>query len=266
MMRQQGSAEVKKQKTFLTDQLCRLSSPQLMARVSGHLRNCAVAEIIATLGVLDSHPRVKGRPRVSVAGAAFQQMTGTHTNPFTHVAPSNLLLNGKKLTEFFTSRKAQALVERVFGMGVMAPHDWSDLATFPLSPGQLNRADSTVERFGVDTGLVAAFEITAAAVEPGTWDASSRRQHNASSLLDHAVTYYRGAWKPNAIMAYDHALTRMSTDLSLARKAGDGARQAAVQHRIELVDLQLTELRTNTPKIADLVQNVISATSDEQWT
>ena len=266
MTRQQGSAETRANVQTLRNNLCRLGSPELMARVSGHLRNFAVAEIVATLGVLDSHPHIKGRPKVGVSGAAFQQTTGTHPNPFTHVAPSNLLLNEQNLTEFFNTRKARAHVERVFGMGVMAPTDWAESPAFLQNPGQLNKADHSVEHFGVDSGLVAAFEHTAAAaLAVGTWNASSKHQHDASSLVEYVGAHYRQSWKPKAVVAYEQALSRMGTDLSLARNAGDDVRKARTQHRIDLVSLQLEELLTNTPSFSGAVENVLAATAEERW-
>lgn len=265
MTRKIGSTETRNSVEFLRNTLCRFTSPELMASTSGHRRNFAIAELIATLGMLDAHPRLKTRPSVSVSGAAFQQTTGTHANPFTHVVPGNLLLDGQNLTAFFTSHRAKAHVERVFGMGVMAPVDWIEAQTFPQSPGQLNKADHAVERFGLDTGLVAALEHTAAAaIAAGTWDASSKPRYTVSSLPGYVATHYGQSWKPKATIAYAQALSRMRSDLSVAERTGDTARAARAQHRMDLVDRQLAELLTKTPNFAGASANVLAALKEEE--
>ena len=66
-----------------------------MARVSSHLRNFAVAEIVGYIALLDGHPRILGQPIVETGPAQDQQAQGTVRNPFSHAIPSDMLLNGE---------------------------------------------------------------------------------------------------------------------------------------------------------------------------
>src|SRR5271165_1495392 len=120
----------------LRNEICRLSDPIQMAEVSSHLRNFAVAEAIGFVALLDGHPGIVTRPAVQTARAQSQQAQGTAANPFTHAIPSDMLLDGARLVGFYRSDQARSALERVFGMGVMAPEDFEAQGTFPHGPVQ----------------------------------------------------------------------------------------------------------------------------------
>ncbi|MEO6531944.1 MAG: hypothetical protein ABIO06_00050 [Pseudolysinimonas sp.] len=251
---------------YLANVLCRKPTPSLMAATSSHLRNFAVAEVIGLIGTLDSHPTLKKHPVFSRGKAAFQQGQGTTENHFSHVAPSNLLLNGKPLTTFFGTARAESMVRRVLGMGVMAPDDWAELKAYELEPRQQNITDNIAERFAHNDGLVGAFESTAqAAADSGRWDCSGTPIHNSSSLVDFVVTHYQKTWVPHARAAYEFTLTRLGAQFTEARKAGHDERVAKYQVRIGLVESQLAVLTTETLNAAGAVRNVLAATVAETW-
>ena len=101
MKREFPSQAVQRQSSVLHNQICRLSTPKEMAAVSAHLRNYVVAETVAIIGSLDSHPKIIGPPCVFGSPATHQQARGTRPNPFTHVAPSGLrIANTENPTAF----------------------------------------------------------------------------------------------------------------------------------------------------------------------
>src|SRR5207245_11534551 len=101
-----------------------------MSEVSSHLRNFTVAEVIGFIALLDGHPKIIVQPTVKKAPAGFQQRQGTPENPMTHAIPSDMLLNGDSLISLYNSADARDALQRVFGMGVMAPDDWENQAAF----------------------------------------------------------------------------------------------------------------------------------------
>lgn len=265
-MRQFPSAKTQYQSQRLRNELCRLSSPTEMARVSAHLRNYAVAETIGLVGTLDSHPKLAGVPTFAKGPAAFQQTTGTPANPFTHVQPSNLLVGSRSLSDLFGSTKAQDFVARIFGMGVLAPADWSDGKAFAIEPRELNIVDNITERYGKPSGLVGAFVATVqAAAKRGTWNGSGVRQHNLSSLTDYIYEHYKTAWRPNAFEAYYGALGHLSGQLKAAQSSGDEGKVAKVKQRIEILDAQIRVFGSDTPNLREATQSVMTATADENW-
>lgn len=250
----------------LRNNLCRLGTPKLQAEVSSHLRNFAVAEVIALIGILDSHPKIKGPPTIVRAGASFQQCSGTRDNPFCHVAPSSLLLNGTLMSSFFRSSRAQSAIARIYGMGVMAPDDWAELNAFDGVPAEQNRADNVSERYSTSSGLVAAFERTAAnAARQGKWDASGTRRHNRSSLEDFVHLHYYRTWKPGAIEAYHASLTHLSGQLAAAIESGNAARTARLRQRIEVVHSQRAVLIEELISTSEATNNMLTATALESW-
>ena len=251
---------------YLANVLCRKPTPGMMSATSSHLRNFAVAEVIGLVGTLDSHPSLKKCPIFSRGKAAFQQGQGTTKNHFSHVAPSNLLLDGKLLTMYFGTIRAESMVRRVLGMGVMAPDDWADLQSFELEPRQQNITDNIAERFAHNDGLVCAFESTAqAAAHSGRWDGSGKPNHNPSSLVDFVITHYKNTWTPQATAAYESALTRLGAQLTDAQREGHDERAARYRVRIECVEAQLAVLQTETLNAAGAVRNVLAATIGETW-
>ena len=251
---------------YLANVLCRKPTPGMMSATSSHLRNYGVAEIIGLVGTLDSHPSLKNRPVFSRGKAAFQQGQGTTQNHFSHVVPSNLLLNGKLLTTYFRTTRAESMVRRVLGMGVMAPDDWAELKSFELEPRQQNITDNIAERFAHNDGLVSAFESTVqAAAGSGRWDGSGKPNYNRSSLVDFVITHYTDTWTPQATEAYESALTRLGAQLTAAKKEGADERAARYRVRIGLVEAQLGVLQTETLNASGAVQNVLTATAGETW-
>ena len=246
--------------------LCRPTSPTTLAQQSSHRRNYSVAEMIAVLGQLDSHPSFKSRPTVARQGARFQQMSGRTDNHFAHVAPCNFLLIGKLLTEFFATSKAQEMIKRIFGGGVMAPDDWLRLGTFSHEPAEQNRTDCIVERYKSDDGLAAAFESTLrAAAASGKWQGSGVHQHNRSSLNDYVEQYQRTVWRPAAEEAYETALTDLSGQLVAARSSSSASRTRLLEQRIEIVEVQLQELVQNPINPSAASFNVLRDTAGEIW-
>jgi hypothetical protein len=252
--------------SFKNNFLCRQSSPQELARSSSHLRNYAVAEMIAVMGHLDSHPSIKSRPVVGRDGAKFQQMGGTNANHFSHVAPCNILLDGKLLTHYFATSKAQGMIERIFGMGVTAPEDWRQSGSFSHAPAEQNRTDCIVERFKTNDGLVAAFEATLrAAAASGKWQGTGAHQHNPSSLSDYVEHFQRIVWRPAAEEAYQTALTDLSGQLVTAKSSSADDRARVLEQRIEIVDAQLQDLIQNPIHPSEATFNVLRDTAGEVW-
>ncbi len=250
----------------LRNNICRLGNPRDMAAASAHLRNYAVAEMIGLIGILDSHPKIKKRPTIQRGAAAFQQCLGTQDNHFSHVVPSNLLLNDLLMTSLFETATARNTVERIFGMGVMAPDNWAELNTFSQRPAEQNRADNISERFSTGDGLVAAFEKAArAAVDKGKWEGSGKHQHNRTSLIDYVDTFYQKVWQPEAIESYENALTHLGGKLVATAESGDSGASAKIKQRIEIVELQLERTISNPIRPVDAVRNVLAATQGETW-
>lgn len=250
----------------LRNNICRLESPEFQAKVSAHLRNCAVAEAIALVGMLDGHPRFKRAPAVGRGKAAFQQCKGTIDNPFCHVVPCNLLLDGEHISTFFTTPRAEAVVARIFGMGVMAPLDWAELNTFSVSPAQQNRADSIAERFGSGTGLVAAFEATASnAVGSCKWDGSGRGNHTRASLENLVRHHYGATWAPRAIEAYRNAIAYLSCRRAAAARAYDKQGMAVLGTRIGIGEVQRDFLLHGRVDFSEVINNVFVAAEMEGW-
>jgi hypothetical protein len=249
----------------LRNDLCRLTSPTDMAAVSSHLRNFAVAETIGLIAALDSHPRISRKPEVSKAAAKFQQIKGTTANPFTHVIPSNILLEGNQLRDLFKTARAQEYVERVFGMGVIAP-DAGDIQKFAENPRQLNIVDHMTENFHGRSGLVDAFVKTATkAIDAGIWNASGKHTHNSSSLADFINDVYRSTWRPSALAAYSTSLALLSSKWAAAEAIGDPTARVVVQQRIKLLETQLKTCETDTIHVSEVAKNIVTATSEEAW-
>jgi hypothetical protein len=251
---------------ILRNDICRLATPERMAEVSSHLRNFAVAEVIGVLGLLDGHPRLKGRPGVQRGPAAFQQVSGQRPNPLTHVAPSNLLLKGENLSAYMKAPRATALIERIFGMGVMAPDNWDALGSFDNEPVQLNITDNITEGFAKGNGLVAAFERTAAAaVAAGRWDGSGQRRHNLLTLPPFIEHLFHEVWKPGALAAYQAARGHLEVKLREAQAAKNKEREAKLRGRLKLVGIQTDLLRADTARLDEAARNVLAALAGERW-
>ena len=246
----------------LRNVLCRLETPERQARVSSHLRNVAVCEALALIGFLDGHPRIKGRPAVVRGPAAFQQQGGTHDNPFCHVAPANMLLDGANLTTYFGTPRNQALVARIFGMGVNAPDNWAELNTFAEVPAQQNRADNISERYTSSFGLVAAFEAAAvSAARDGAWDGSAKRRRDRGALVDFVRRHYEGTWKGAALAAYDHAQQYLQARIIAA--GGPGPQR--LQQRLAIVAAQRDQLLGGALDIPGVIGLTLSALEQERW-
>jgi hypothetical protein len=238
-----------------------------MAEVSAHLRNYAVAETVGVLGILDSHPAIHGVPPLFKEPAHHQQAQGTRQNPLTHVVPSHLRVADRQSpAEFFNTDKAKRFVQRIFGMGVMAPADWMDLPAYTRPPGQLNVVDSLNENHRGSLGLVEAFVATArAAADAGVWDGSGRHQHNVSSLGDFICEFYEHEWRPRAQLAYSTSRGTLTARHEQARNAHDDDAAQKVSHRIELLDVQIRVFEKNTPNLTEVVRGVMAATDEETW-
>jgi hypothetical protein len=242
---------------FLRSTLCRLGTPNDMAAVSSHLRNYAVAETVGLLGTLDSHPKISAIPIIARTGAQFQQVHGTADNHFAHVAPSSLNLNGKPLHAMFSTQSARDHIERIFGMGVMAPPDWQSLGTYLQVPAVQNRTDVTAESHHSSGGLVAAFEsMCQVAANSGRWLGNGKHQHNKTSLADYIEQNFNAVWKPAALAAYAGA------QASIAARSSTGTTAA---HQVSLLAVQLSTLRTARFDYGEIAQSVLDSTVNEQW-
>jgi hypothetical protein len=264
--RQLDSSQVQKSVRHLNNFLCRHRTPTELAQVSSHRRNYSVAEMIAVLGQLDSHPTIKSRPTVARDAAAFQQMKGSTDNHFSHVAPCNILLNGRMLTTFFSTPKAQQMIRRIFGGGLLAPDNWNELGTFSQQPAEQNRTDCIVEKFKTSHGLVAAFESTLqAAAASGKWQGSGKHQHNRTSLIDFVEQFQRHVWRPAAEEAYETALTDLKGQLVAAKSSSAESRAKLLAQRIEIVEVQLLALVQNPINPSNATYNVLQDTAGEVW-
>lgn len=250
---------------YLRNVLCRLETPERQARVSCHLRNVAVCEALALIGFLDGHPRIKGRPAIARGPAAFQQQGGTHDNPFCHVAPANMLLNGANLTTYFQLAENQARVARIFGMGVNAPDNWAELNTFTSVPAQQNRSDNLTERHASSFGLVAAFEAAAASGTPdGAWLADGKRRRDRASLVDFVRRHYDHVWKGAAMQAYERALTHLQGRIAAA-VAGNGPGPDRLRDRLAIVAVQRDQLLTGLLDLPAVLALTLQALEKERW-
>jgi hypothetical protein len=249
----------------LRNNLCPFRNLEEMARVSSHLRNFAVGEVIGFIGILDGHPDIGSAPSVAKGPAAFQQARGTHQNPLTHVAPSNLLLDGENLLEFFKSAEARTALERVFGMGVMAPDDWEDQGNFPVGPRQNNVVDNNTERYKYGGGLVAAFTVCAEeAVKRGRWDQSGMRRYDLPALSKFIEEVYAGVWVPKAKSAYRAAETHFMDQLVNGAQ-NDPALATRVQQRLKILKAQMGILDKEESASTEVANNVWKFTGNEMW-
>jgi hypothetical protein len=243
-----------------------------MASVSSHLRNYNSARLIGFLGILDSHPEIKGMPLVSTSPAKYQQTQGTTLNPFTHVTPCHLLLNKKDIKDFFNSTKAKSVIDTIFSMGVMAPNNWRDLDGFKLNetenmkPSQVNIVDNLNEKYHHNDGLVNALVVTTSkAVKYGSWEASGVHQHNSSSLEDFIYQHYYYYWKPYALGAYAITSNNLQEKQQQAKKSNSQDQTDIIQQRIDIIDEQRKVLQEGTVNIKEIVRTLISDTVDEKW-
>ncbi len=248
----------------LRNEICCLLTPLQMAEVSSHLRNFAVAEVIGFIAMLDGHSGIIGPPEIEKVRAGFQQAKGTVANPFAHAIPSGMLLNGDSLISFYHSAEARRELERVFGMGVMAPENWGDRAAFPHQPRQLNVVDTIAERHLYGGGLVEAFkECGEAAVNQGVWDGSGKRRHTLDSLTAFIGGIYRGIWVPRAEIAYLAARSHFARQLSLAHSSAE--RRRLLEQRRDILEAQFRILEWETNSSPEAARNVWKFTASEPW-
>jgi hypothetical protein len=237
-----------------------------MAEVSSHLRNFAVAEVIGFVGVLDGHPGMAGKPVVTTGPAAFQQVRGKRANPLTHAIPCNVRLNGENLLNFYQSTEARTALERVFGMGVMAPDNWQQSAAFPHDPRQNNIVDNIAERYKWGDGLVDAFKACVeAAVSKGRWDASGKRRFSLTSLSEFIADVYQAVWVPAAITAYHNARAHLENQIALAARSSAPGRVNLLEQRSDILHAQLEIFEKETSVSPEAARNVWKFTSAEGW-
>jgi hypothetical protein len=250
----------------LRNQVCPLGTSDQMAKAASHLRNFAVGEVIGFIALLDGHPAIKNPPTVAKSGAAYQQTTGTRPNPFTHVVPSNLLLDGENLVNYYRSLEARNALERVFGMGVMAPDKWEDEDTFDHSPRQHNVVDNIAERYHYGGGLADAFKACAeAAVQKGKWDGSGKRRYEDLPGLSRFIAeIYAEVWVPNAARAYFAARSHFAGQLPIARKS-DPARASLIEQRQKILEGQIEQFETESTVSPEAAKNVWKFTASETW-
>jgi hypothetical protein len=238
----------------------------MMANVSSHLRNFAVAEVIGFVAMLDGHPGVTGKPTVQQARAQFQQAHGTIANPFTHAIPSDMLLNGDSIVSLYRSADARNELERVFGMGVMAPEEWEGQEEFTHEPRQNNIVDSVAERHRYGGGLVEAFRSCGeAAVIKGEWNGTGKRRHDLNSLTMFIADIYESVWIPLARSAYSAARSYFGLQLDLA-PSGNHQRREVLEQRIAIIDAQIHTLERETRISPEAARNVWKFTAAEAWT
>lgn len=265
MIRSFPSAQLQQNSIRLRNEICRLGSPKLMAEVSSHLRNFAVAEVVGFIGMLDGHPGIHGAPAARKGPAAFQQVQGTTENPLAHAIPSDLLLQGKSLASFYKTEQARNALERVFGMGVMAPEDWEKAGSFTQDPRQNNVVDTIAERHHYSDGLVAAFEACAkAAVAEGSWCASGKRKHDLGSLDRFIAGIYEKAWVPAARLAYRSASLHFTVQMQEVGTT-NADRLKVLQQRLEIVQAQLQILEKEKKISPEAAKNVWKFAATENW-
>jgi hypothetical protein len=250
----------------LRNEICRLSNPESMAEVSSHLRNFAVAEVIGFIAMLDGHPRIIGQPVVREGPARFQQARGKTENPLAHAIPSDMLLNGDSLVKLYRSAEARTALERVFGMGVMAPEDWEKQNTFAHEPRQLNVVDTISESHQYGAGLVEAFKACGeAAVRKGVWDGSGKRRHDLNSLTKFIAEIYGSTWVPGARSAYMRARSHFAAQLALARNSNP-QRLRMLQQRCDILNAQFRVFERETTISPEAAKNVWKFVAAETWT
>lgn len=249
----------------LRNEICRLASPIQMAEVSSHLRNFAVAEVIGFIALLDGHPRIAASPSVQKGPAAFQQTRGTTPNPLAHAVPSNLLLNGDSLVRFYRSEDGRIALERVFGMGVMAPDNWESNIAFQQAPRQNNVVDTIVERHHYGDGLVEAFKACGElAVSKGTWDASGKRKHDFGSLSKFISDIYGSTWVPRARATYLAGRSHFANQIASARRSNP-SRVGIFEQRRGILEAQLGVLEKEVSISPEAAKNVWKFTAKESW-
>jgi hypothetical protein len=249
----------------LRNEICRLATPLQIAEVSSHLRNFAVAEVIGFIAMLDGHPRIIGQPTVQKAAAGFQQTKGTTSNPLAHAVPSNLLLSGDSLVNFYCSIEARNALQRVFGMGVMAPDDWENQAAFQHPPRENNVVDAIAERHHYGGGLVTAFEdCGGAAVRQGVWDGSGKRRHDLASLTRFIGTIYESTWFPRARAAYVAARSHFANQLNMARSS-NSPRLKLLELRRDILEAQIRVFEREATISPEAGRNVWKFAAAESW-
>lgn len=249
----------------LRNEICRLATPAEMARVSSHLRDFAVAEVIGFIALLDGHPRILGQPAVQKAPAKFQQVQGTTQNPLAHAIPSNMLLNGDNLVSFYSSAQARNALERTFGMGVMAPQDWEEQGAFPYAPRQNNVVDTRGEYHHYGGGLVDAFKACGeAAVTKGVWDGSGRRRHDLTSLTRFIAGIYESTWVPRARLAYLSARSHYAAQIA-DPKNSQPQRLSLLKQRRDILEEQFAIFERETMISPEAARNVWKFAASETW-
>ncbi len=247
----------------LRNEICRLGTPVQMAEVSSHLRDFAVAEVVGFIALLDGHPAIIGNPAVQKAPAAFQQAKGTTANPLAHAVPSAMLLNGDSLVDLYHSAEARKALERVFGMGVMAPDDWESQLTFQQTPRQNNIVDAIAERHHYGSGLVEAFkQCGESAVSKGRWDGSGKRRHDIVSLTKFIADIYEGTWVPRARAAYTGARSHFVSQIGLARNSNP-QRLKLLEQRLNILEAQIGVFERETSISPEAAKNVWKFTAAE---
>ncbi len=176
-----------------------------------------------------------------------------------------MLLNGDSLVALYHSAEARDALQRVFGMGVMAPQDWEDQPAFLHRPRENNVVDAIAERHRYGDGLVKAFEACGeAAVERGAWDGSGERKHDLASLTTFIGAIYESTWVPRARAAYFAARSYFANQLNVARSA-NSARLSVIEHRRDILEAQVRILENETAISPEAARNVWRFAATETW-
>ncbi len=248
----------------LRNSLCRLDDPQRLARVAAHLRNFGVTESVVFCTWLNGHKSIPVRPALSVHRALYQLGQGTVENPFAHVLPAHVALNRRSLPSYCETSRAVKGVQRILGMGVMAPQDWKKGA-FPYGPRQHNTVDWLVERHNSEDGSVAALARTLqVAVDFGTWDGSGVHPHGVSRLKQIAVEIVGGIWMPLATEFYSKTLLRLEAQRALEQTP---ERRVILEQRIQILQMQKDEHQKASVNqiVEEATRNIVAVTVDEKW-
>ncbi|SEL10932.1 hypothetical protein SAMN05216359_105218 [Roseateles sp. YR242] len=263
-----GSTTDQRNGKFLNDQLCAAVDLEALASKSAWLQYYHVMLVVAHVLLLQN--RYRSAPTIRINAAMYQIMGGLADNPYAHVVPCTIKIDGQPMPKLYSSPKAIAEMERIFGLGVMGATGsscplggltlpWID----PRKPLLLNQADSAAEHHHQLDGLCEALRRTLeVATQRVEWTGAGGNRASDDMLVSTLRYVDALIWRPNMKFAYESAISRVGTSIAAATTADKRAQRQGRQ------DVLRIKLRTHEDSFAkmdhwQILGQAVSKVSDE---
>jgi hypothetical protein len=166
--------------------------------------------------------------------------------------------------DLYQSPQARTALERVFGMGVMAPGDWATQTTFPYQPRQNNVVDAIAERHQCGAGLVDAFKVCGRC---GTKECVGRLRQAAARLGFVDEIHRRDLPKhlgSSGQIGKHRGTFALRGAVTLTRNSGPQHLKTLEQRR-EIVEVQIKLFERETSISPEAAKNVWKFALTETW-